>query len=154
MARDILLNIAKFKNATVSYQGQQVNLIPVGGSKPGSAIILSSNTGLIGQPTQTTDGIFARTLINPSISVWSQVQINESDILAGEAATDISGGNTLGLAQLAPLAADGLYTVCRIDLFGDTRGNPWYMDLGCLAAKGPPPVSSSLSQYAPALGPG
>ena len=47
---------------------------------------------------------------------------------------------------LAPLAADGLYTVLKIDLYGDTRGNPWYMDLGCLNPTNPG-VTSSLIPY-------
>jgi hypothetical protein len=38
MARDILSNIAKFKQATVSYQQEQVTMVKNGQSMPGSAI--------------------------------------------------------------------------------------------------------------------
>ncbi len=64
----------------VFYDQQQVTMIPRQGSRPGGAVVLNSDSGLIGMPTQTTDGIFARCLINPSIKRGSQVQINESDI--------------------------------------------------------------------------
>ena len=81
MARDVLANIAKTKNASVSYQNGQITMVPKGGSAPGGAIVLNSQTGLIGMPTQTLgSGIFARCLINPAIGIHSQVQINQGDI--------------------------------------------------------------------------
>ena len=42
MARDVLANIAKTKNASVSYQNGQVTTVPKGGSAPGGAIVLNS----------------------------------------------------------------------------------------------------------------
>ncbi len=61
-ARDVLANIAKTKNASVSYQNEQVTIVPKGGSAPGGAIVLNSTTGMIGMPSQSIGGIFARCL--------------------------------------------------------------------------------------------
>jgi hypothetical protein len=151
MARDVLSNIAKFKNASVSYQQEQVTMVPKGGSAPGGAIVLNSQTGLIGMPTQTIDGIFARCLINPSIKVHSQVQIAQADIQGGAAAISAADPNAeLSASQLQLIATDGLYTVYRINASGDTRGNPWYQDLQMLATNQPaggPPTPASLVPY-------
>jgi hypothetical protein len=35
--------------------------------------------------------------------------------------------------QLPSVAADGAYKVLGISYEGDSRGNPWYMDLTCLS---------------------
>jgi hypothetical protein len=149
MARDVLSNIAKFKNASVSYQQEQVTMVPKGGSSPGGAIVLNSTTGLIGMPSQTIGGILARCLINPSIKVHSQVQINQADIQGAFAGPITEAGQQdLTQAQLQLIATDGLYTVYLIHTSGDTRGNPWYQDLTMLATNqpvgGPPPPASLI----------
>jgi hypothetical protein len=150
MARDVLANIAKTKNASVSYQNEQVTMVPKGGSAPGGAIILNSSTGLIGMPSQTIGGIFARCLINPAIGIHSQVQINEGLIQKAQpsiASTDVGQNAPFGQSLVSPLATDGLYTVYRIEKNGDTRGNDWYFDLQCLATNQPagaPPIPQSI----------
>jgi hypothetical protein len=155
MARDILSNIAKFKQATVSYQQEQVTMVQNGQSAPGGAIVLNSTTGLIGIPTQTIQGIMARCLINPSIKVHSQVMINQFDINGGAAAINVAGDNTIGQANLAHIAADGLYTVYKVDVDGDTRGNPWYQDLAMIATTqvaSSPESPTAAATAAPYLG--
>jgi hypothetical protein len=148
MARDVIANIAKSKQATTSYQQEKVTMVPYNGSAPGSAITLNSSTGLIGMPTQTIKGIFARCLINPAIKVHSQVQINQKDIQGAYAPITVQGDQTITQAQLPSIAADGLYTVYRIDVDGDTRGNPWYQDLQMLATGTlPSPAQSDLIPY-------
>jgi hypothetical protein len=137
MARNILSNIAKTKQATASYQQEQVTIVKNGQSAPGAAIVLNSTTGLIGMPTQTIQGIMARCLLNPAIHCHSQVQINQTDIQGGTTPINVTGTNELGNQFLAPIAADGLYLVYRADIHGDTRGNEWYQDLGTVALNTP-----------------
>jgi hypothetical protein len=132
MARDILTNIAKGKQATVSYQQEKVTMVQNGQSAPGAAIVLNSRTGLIGMPTQTVQGIMARCLINPAIHVHAKVQIAQADIQGGTTPINVTGTNELGNTFLAATAADGIYTVYRADISGDTRGNEWYQDIGCV----------------------
>lgn len=152
MARDVLSNIAKFKQATVSYQQEKVTIVQNGQSAPGGAIILNSQTGLIGMPTQTIQGIFARCLINPAIKTHTLVQINQADILGGAAEINAVGDNTIGLSQLATVAADGLYTVYKVDVDGDTRGNPWYQDLAMIATNDATPSPTATAASIPYLG--
>jgi hypothetical protein len=156
-ARDVLANIAKTKNASVSYQNEQVTMVPKGGSAPGGAIVLNSQTGLIGMPSQTiNNGIFARCLINPAIGIHSQVKINQGDIIGAQPAITSTGEQTITFASLPIIATDGLYTVYRIEKNGDTRGNDWYFDLQMLATNhpvgAPPPPESILKS--PGAAPG
>lgn len=149
MARDVLANIAQSKQATVSYQNEKVTMVQNGQSAPGGAIKLNSTTGLIGMPTQTIQGIMARCLINPSIKVHSTVQIDQKDI-QGIASPIILDGIQDPSFFPAFIAEDGLYTVYRIDVDADTRGNPWYQDLTMLAQHQPagaPPTPASLIPY-------
>jgi hypothetical protein len=148
MARDVLNRIAISKDARVFYDRQEVTMIERGGSRGGSATVLNSTSGLIGMPTQTPDGIFARCLINPSIRPGSLVQIDQKDIQLSIAAINpTTGSNDLGLAQLdsyAGISADGVYIVVRVDVCGDTRGLPWYMDLWLYARGGAPSQAQTL----------
>ena len=162
MARDVLANIAKTKNASVSYQNGQITMVPKGGLAPGGATVLNSQTGLIGMPSQTLGGgIFARCLINPAIGIHSQVQINQGDIQGFQPAITNTGEEQLTFSSLPSIAADGLYTVYRIEKNGDTRGNDWYFDLQMLATNSPVGVGSAglitnspVAASAPYLGPG
>jgi hypothetical protein len=152
MARDVLAHIAKMKDAMVFYDREQVTMIPRTGSRSDGAIVLNSTTGLIGMPTQTTDGIFARCLINPQIRRGSTVQIDQKDIQGGVAEINPVGDNSVGLSNLAAIAADGLYTVIKIEINGDTRGDEWYMDLAMWSKSAGAPPKTSLLPYN--LGPG
>ena len=145
MARDVLINIAKSKNAVVGYQQGKVTMVPQGGSLPNGPIVLNSLSGLDGMPSQTTEGIMARCLINPQIYPNVQVQIDQKDIQGAIAPIQVSpeGGNAITSAQLAHIAADGLYTVYKVDINGDTRGNEWYMDLAMIASSGETSITAN-----------
>jgi len=133
MARDVIANIAKSKDATISYQNEKVTIVQNGHSAPGGAIKLNSTTGLVGMPTQTLQGILARCLINPSIKMHSQIFIDQKDVIGAYAPITVTDQQQITQALLPNIATDGLYTVYRIDVTGDTRGNEWYMDLTMLA---------------------
>ncbi len=141
MARDVLQNIAKSKGCSLFYDREEVTMIPKGGNRPGQVVVLNSKSGMIGMPTQTPDGIFARCLINPAIRPHSLVKIDQKDIQRASAAVAPTGQNDIGLKELdafASVAADGVYVVAKIDIDGDTRGGPWYMDLSLYARSGSP----------------
>jgi hypothetical protein len=118
------------------------------------AVILSPKTGLIGMPEVTPQGIQAKCLLNPRIKLGGLVKI-KSDILSGVAytpgtasKTDADGnvipgdptggikydqamyGQQLETAYTSPI---GLYKVILLNYNGDTRGNPWYCDMICVA---------------------
>ena len=145
MARQVLENIAKSKGANTSYQAGKVHMVTNKDSLPGGPIILNSKTGLVGMPTLEIGGIMARVLINPNIKVHGLVHIDQALIqgLLPGLAPDGSAAPNL----YPSTAADGIYRVFQIDLSGDTRGTPWYMDIACLPP-GANPTSQSIAASA------
>lgn len=128
MTKDVMRRLAQQAGANWSIQNGRVNVMPITGYLPGEAVVLNSDTGMIGFPQQTQDGITVRCLINPKITVGGRVQIANQDIIKAQ----VSPAYT-ALNFLPRVADDGFYRVIVQDLIGDTRGNDWYADLICIA---------------------
>ncbi len=146
--RDVMDNIAAQCGATWQLVDGQAQMVP-NNKYLQEAIVLNSDTGLIGMPQQTMGaGVNVRCLINPNIRLNGLVQIDQASVyraslpadevkaLPGRAREENVNGNLSvsgTLQQPASIAADGLYIVKSIDYNGDTRGQPWYMDMMCFA---------------------
>lgn len=146
---ELMNSIARQCNGNWWYENNQVNIVP-DDKYIEEAIVLNSQTGLIGMPQQTMGaGVNVRCLINPNIKLGGLIRLDQASVYRAalsneqigqspgalkESATDgniyvdgIPGG------QLAAINTDGDYIVGSIDYTGDTRGQAWYMDLLCLA---------------------
>jgi hypothetical protein len=93
---------------------------------------LSSQTGLIGVPEVTDNGITARMLLNGTLQIGGRVQINQNDI---NKQVVMSQGfpNYNSVYLPAQTTSDGTYRVLVLNHEGDTRGQAWYTDIVCLA---------------------
>lgn len=69
-----------------------------------------------------------------------EIQRSQARITESSNDGNLSLGGTI--AQPASVATDGVYIVQSISYTGDTRGNPWYMDLMC-GARGAKDLQSS-----------
>lgn len=146
--RDVMDNVAAQCGATWQLVDGQAQMVP-NDKYVQEAIVLNSDTGLIGMPQQTMGaGVNVRCLINPNIRLNGLIQIDQASVyrtslsadevkaLPGRAREENVNGNLSvngTLQQPASIAADGLYIVKSIDYNGDTRGQPWYMDMMCFA---------------------
>jgi hypothetical protein len=137
LARWYLRDFAQTYQLRWSIQRGQLVLVPMTGYVPGQAVVLNKFTGLIGVPEVTPGGICVRALLNPQIRVGSLIQLNSNDITGA-----LLGGNLLytpgrleSLPGLLPkvINDDGFYRVLVSEYVGDTRGEPWYSELTCLA---------------------
>lgn len=156
--RDVMDNVASQSGATWQLVAGQAQMVPTD-KYVQEAIVLNSQTGLIGMPQQTMGaGVNVRCLINPNIRLNGMVQIDQASVyrtslsadevkaLPGRAREENVNGNLSvngTLQQPASIAADGLYVVKSIDYTGDTRGQPWYMDMMCFARGSADLLSSS-----------
>src|SRR5664280_637345 len=131
MARDVLDNVARLKQANWSIQQGKVQIVGYKNLMPGGPVILNTQTGLVGMPTQEIGGIMARALINPQIKIYTSVQIAQSLVQSAQIPNEFDAPPRQN--QLPSVAADGAYKVLGISYEGDSRGNPWYMDLTCLS---------------------
>jgi hypothetical protein len=137
--------IAQSLGCTWSIQRGVLQMVQANEAIPGNVVVMNAQTGMIGKPEQSQVGIAVRALINPTVGVNTILQLNNADI---QTAT-LNQTNT-GQAQntLIPSTdADGQYKVMKMTWDGDTRGEPWYMDMVCLAASGSgyQPVSTTSS---------
>lgn len=157
-ARDLMSNVAAQCKANWQIVDGQVQMI--GYDKYiHEAVVLNSDTGLIGMPQQTMGaGVNVRCLINPNIRVNGLIELDQAsvyrigltneDLLAvkydengniisspklGEAAVNGNQVVSGAKSQPASIATDGVYLVQSISYTGDTRGQAWYMDLMCSA---------------------
>lgn len=128
MTKDVMRQVAQSSGANWSIQNGQVNVMPITGYLPGQAVVLNSDTGLIGFPQQTQDGISVRCLINPQVKSGGRIQINNRDIIKAQ----VSPAYT-ALNFLPRVSDDGFYRVIVQNFVGDTRGTDWYGDLICIA---------------------
>ena len=131
ICRDILRETARSVGASCSIQNGRLNFVPLAGALPGDAVELTSASGLIGFPVQTANGINVRSLLNPRIGPAGTIQVNNASI---QPYAYPIGLNAAVANQVVPRTAeDGFYRVIWIEHTGDTRGNPWYSDMICVA---------------------
>lgn len=138
MSRNYMRQSARTTDTTWSIQDGKLQFIPNTGLLPGQAVKLTAETGLIGTPQQTTDGILINCLINPQIKPGTIVDLANSEVNAAKA-TNFFKNNKDDRKPVA-IEADGLYRVLSIELEGDTRGQAWYQTLVCVGidAAAPP----------------
>ena len=134
--RDALRRLSHNTDTSWSIQDGEVVMIPNSAYIPeDSVVVVTSETGMIGLPEQAANGIKIRILINPMVRIGRIIQIDNASVQRLRYSTNINAqGQRDYLQQSVKLDADGYYYVMSIDYSGDTRGNPWYADLTCLAA--------------------
>lgn len=131
MVRDHLRNVAFSTETKFSVQKGQLQIVPVAGYLPGEAVVLTANTGLVGMPEQTQDGIKVRSLLNPMIKVSGRVQIDNKSVQQAQLNIGVQG--SVSNAFLPSIANDGIYRVVVCEHEGDSRGQAWYSNLICIA---------------------
>jgi hypothetical protein len=143
LTRDELREWAEVQDVLWSIQDGKLTLIPKTSYVPGDTPLISPQTGLIGVPEQTQNGIQMRVLLNPAMRIGQLVKL-DSTINAYRYGLDVqSQASNALLASSIKTNADGLYYVMTADHIGDTRGNEWYTDLTCLAVDATVPPSAA-----------
>jgi len=128
-SRDYIKNLADSHGSTWSIQDEQVVFISQGTYLPGTAVVLTSKTGMIGTPEQTVEGINCKCLLNPKLKCHGRVKLDNKSVAKYKI-------NPLVLGSPAntpvPITADGMYYISVAEHSGDTRGVEWYTNLVCL----------------------
>lgn len=128
-ARDYIQAVSDTNNLNWSIQDGNVVILPERNYRPGTAVVLTYKTGLIGTPQQTVEGIQAKCLLNPKIHCHTRVKIDNSSV--AQYKIDFS---TPGSPANTPssLNYDGYYYVWVASHSGDTRGTEWYTSIKML----------------------
>ena len=91
------------------------------------AVILNSESGLVGVPEQTIDGLIAKSLLRYDLLPGRIIQVGRENINT----IDIkSPGNVYGNPLVVPgVSQNNQYKVLAIKHYGDTRSQDWYTDI-------------------------
>lgn len=130
-ARNYLRQVAKSNRYTWTIQNEQITFVKSTGYLPGVAVLLTSNTGMIGTPSQTTQGVNVKCLLNPFIRINGRIQLDNKTVQQLKIDLTLKPGNATNTAP--PLPSNGVYVVIAAEHNGDTRGIEWYTNLICLS---------------------
>lgn len=110
----------------------------------GDVFTLTPQSGLVGVPELTLDGLTARCLLNPAIRQGSLVQIPTQYITQTFYSQTQSQPN-LSVPVAPSLSTNSVYRVYALTNVGDTRGTgmDWYSDLICVPTQGTLPISNT-----------
>lgn len=126
MARKYMRDEADSNDCSWSFQEGKMQLVKNDSYLPGEAVVLTHETGLIGTPEQTNEGIKVRALINPKLRMGGRIKLDNKSIQ--EAKTDLKQSSV----RPPRTDADGFYRILKAEYTGDTRGNDWYVDMICI----------------------
>lgn len=126
MARDYMRDAAVTTGTTWSIQDGKVQMVPLRGYLPGQAVLLTHETGLVGTPEQTQEGINVCCLINPRLRIGGRIKLDNASIK--QAQTDLKAA----AQRAATLDHDGVYRILKVEFSGDTYGNDWYANMVCV----------------------
>lgn len=145
-AKDYLAELAEREDCTWSIDNGMLNFTPRQGVRPqGKVPVLSARTGLVGMPQQTPDGIMMTCLLNPNIRAGCAVKLDNASgnssngVQEAQYSATNAGVNDPQIKfyeTLLRTADDGYYKVLVAEHSGDTRGNPWYTSMICVALDG------------------
>lgn len=146
MAKDYLRSLGQTTGTTLTFDGGLIKAVPLTGYLPGEAVELNSQTGLIGIPEATQNGVMVVALINPRITIGQRIKLNNADINQ-TLVTNLPLKALDGLQFFATTQADGIYRVMVVEYEGDSRGNPWYSRITALAVDPSAPPGQSVQRF-------
>lgn len=135
MARDFMRSAAKTTQTVWSIQDGKLIMVPETSYMPGEIPVITAETGMIGMPQQTQNGITIKMLTNPNVKIGTLIQIDNASVQRYEYSLNVGQqAQNERIEQQAKLQDDGFYYVMIAEHSGDTRGNDYYTDVICLAA--------------------
>lgn len=76
--RDQAMACAEAGNFNILFDNTTLAIWPKGGARGGASVLISPDTGMVGYPTWTANGLVLTTLFNPSIAFGGTVQVDSS----------------------------------------------------------------------------
>jgi hypothetical protein len=146
LARVMMREVAETLGARWSVQNGTLVLISQTSFLPSQAVLLNSQSGLIGTPEATEDGVEIRCLLNPLLQVGCPIQI-ANDLVNQRSINRNFNTRILATTQVANVTNDGLYRVLSLDHSGDTRGQDYYSDIVALAINPSSPPATSVQAF-------
>jgi hypothetical protein len=137
--KDHARNLAMSTGMSWNIDNGQLHMLPSSGPSGTEAIVLTPQTGLLGIPEQTLNGISVRALLNPNIKINSMIDLKNTQVNQANLNLDYTAVNFI-----PKISGDGIYRVLYVEHAGDTRGDEWETSLICLDPNAPAPITPSV----------
>ena len=135
MARDFMRWTARTEQCVWSIQDGKAIFVPETSYMPGDIPVITADTGMVGLPEQTQNGITIKMLLNPSVKIGRLINVDNASVQQYEYSLNVGQqAQNERIQQQAKLQDDGFYYVMIAEHSGDTRGNEYYTEVICLAA--------------------
>ena len=145
MVRDFFRKYTQSRSASWSVQNQKLYVVK-NGEGAGKKRDLNANSGLIGRPEQTMQGIVAKVLLDPGFDVYDTVHVDKkliNEALAPVAPRErgigpggydsyygeVNGIRSIYKESMPQLSESGEYQLMKIEHDGVMEGQPWYTTL-------------------------
>lgn len=147
--RRVLDNLARDTGANWSIQDGLLTVVKTDSTLPNTAIVISSDTGLLEAPEVNDKGVGVKCLMNPDLLINGSIKLDNNNIRIRERRLSLlSHGNDKRTAKEKPpvrLDPDGIYKIIAIRHAGDNRGKAWTSELVCISLGSPIPDNTDNS---------
>lgn len=135
---ETLNDIARSINGTWFVEGGKLYVVAYSDSASKlplglQAVVLTPDTGLLGNPEQNGQGVNARSLLNSSIMIYGLVNI-PNELITEQMVQP--GSYSGGIGTKYSLDTQSVYRVISVNHNGDTRDNAWYSDIVTVSQTG------------------
>ncbi len=132
LARDIARDVGMTTNTSWRFHNEKFQMIKNDGYLPNQTKVVNSETGMIGQPEQTINGIIVKMLLDPEMQPGILIKVDEGSVQESLLSPGIDQG-AIQRGIMPKISDDGTYRIYRVDHDGDTKGQQWYTTVTCLA---------------------
>jgi hypothetical protein len=127
LSKNYLHQIAMTEQAAFYVNDGKVNIVKAMDTPKGRIVGLNPQSGLIGTPEVTDDGVKAKCLLNPFLNLNSFVHIDNQYIRQQKAQRG---------SQPRQSNYDGVYRIIKLRHIGDTRGDSWHTEFTGVSQSG------------------
>lgn len=104
-------------------------------------LVLTPDTGLVGTPQYTNDGIIIKMLLDCRVKLFSYIKIDNELIRKQLISLNLDGAGNNQLAQQHQFDQDGEYQVSSLAHYGDTYGDDWFTEVTGVGRNGKVPLA-------------
>jgi hypothetical protein len=124
MTQDEIRDFCRSTNNTWWIQNGTILVDQPDNYLPGTAVVLNAQTGMIGMPEDTQQGIMVTSLINPAIQVGGQIKLDNASI--NQFAAPLTAGGAAGAIQGQPETAL-TYNIDDSNYYASIQNDGFYM---------------------------
>lgn len=122
-----LRETVRYSSSQLFVSNDEVNVVHQTDDMEVEAIIVNTDTGLVGSPMQIDHGVRFKTLLNPEIIMTNPCRWVKLDMSSINALQQKGQPGNQNLVPLLP--RDGAFKIGGVRHFGDTRGDDWYTEV-------------------------